>query len=163
MRAERDGLAYECLVLADAEIGDDSVLDVPRLVDEKRGAAHAETQRSLHAVHLDHELVDVRQQREGQLVLLAESAVALRALRADAREPEAGRMDLVVQVADLAGLARAARGEVGGIEVEDQRAVAQQLAERDAWPSSSGKVNSGARAPMASMGLSRVASLSAAS
>src|SRR5487761_1218095 len=130
MHAERDRLANERLVLADAKVGEDSVLDVSGLVDEKRGAPHAEPEWALHAIHLDHEAVGVREEGEGELVLLAEGAVARRALWADARDSQAGGIELGVQVPDLAGLARAARREIGRVKVEDERTVPQQIAER---------------------------------
>src|SRR6185437_7080945 len=117
-------------MLADPKIGYDLVLDVPRLIDEKRGAAHAEPERPLHAIHLDDEAVAVREESEGELVLVAEGPMALRALRADARDSDSGGIDFGMQVPDLASLARAARSEIGRVEVEDQRPVAQQIAER---------------------------------
>src|SRR6185437_7857350 len=118
------------LVLADAEVGEDGVLDVPGLVDEEGGATHAESERSLYVVHLDHEAISVRQEGERELVLLAESAVTLGTLRTHTRDFEPRRVELRVQVPDLASLARASRREVGRVEVEDERAVAQQIAER---------------------------------
>src|SRR6185437_4322468 len=100
------------------------------LVDQKRGATHAKPERSPYVVHLDHEAIDVRQEGEWELVLLAKSAVALRALRADTCHSEPRGIQLRVQVPDLAGLARASGSEVGRVEVEDERTVAQQIAER---------------------------------
>src|SRR5437016_6687086 len=121
-------------MLTDAEVGEHRGADVTRLVDEVGGAAHSESERPLHVVHTDDELVDVREQDERQLVLFAESAVTLGPLRAHARDTEARLLDLGMQVADGARLAGAARSEVGGIEVQDQRPVAQQRAERHALP-----------------------------
>ena len=106
------------------------VLDMSGLVDEEGRATHAETERALYAVHLDDEPLGVRQQGEGELVLVAERAMALRALRADARDFEPGRIELRMQVPDLASLASTSRREIGGVEIEDQRPIAQQIAER---------------------------------
>ena len=57
------------------------------LVHQVGHALHPEAQRPVHPEHLDDFLGLIREQREGQAVLLAKAFVACRALRADARRP----------------------------------------------------------------------------
>src|SRR5213082_1320682 len=127
---QRHGPADEILVVTDAEVGEYRGANVTRLVDEIGGATHAEPQRPPHVVHTDHELVDVGEQGELQLVLFAERAMARRGLWTHAGDVESRLLDLDGQVADRAGLARAPGSEVRRIEIQDQRTLAQQRAER---------------------------------
>jgi hypothetical protein len=72
----------------------------------------------------------IRQQGERQLVFLPKFGMRVRRLRTDADHPHAGSLNLGVQVAEFAGLAGATRREIGGVEVEDDRARAQQFGQR---------------------------------
>ena len=52
-------------------------------------------------------------------------------LRAQARNRKSRRLDIGMQVANVARLARAARGKVGRVEIQDQRTVLEQDLQRD--------------------------------
>src|SRR5438477_10386201 len=120
---QRHGPADEILVLTDSEVGEYRGANVARLVDEIGGATHAEPQRAPHVVHTDHELVDVGEQGELQLVLFAERAMARRGLWTHAGDVETRLLDLGRQVADQAGLACAPGSEICRIEIKDQREI----------------------------------------
>src|SRR5258705_1814864 len=127
---QRHGLADEIFVLSDAEIGECRGANVARLVDEIGGAPHAERQGPPQVVHTNDELVDVGKEGELQLVLFAERAMTRRGLRTHAGDVETRLLNFGSQVTDRAGLARAPRSEVRRIKIQDQRAVAQQGAQR---------------------------------
>ena len=95
-------------VLADAKVGKQSRADEARRIDEERRPADPETQPTVHAIHFDDRLVCVREQRERQVVTLAEGLMPLWLLRTDAGDRESAAIDLLVQIADRAGLAGAA-------------------------------------------------------
>src|SRR5678816_3930792 len=81
------------------------------LIDQKRDTLHPEAQRPIDPEQFYDVLVLVRQQREGQTVLLAKAFVTLRALRTDSRHGETCTHDVPVDVANRAGLAAAPRRE----------------------------------------------------
>ena len=72
------------------------------------------------AIALGHGVILVGEERERQAELGAEGRVAPRAVRADAPDRRVEPADLVVEVAELAGLGSAARGVVGRVEVDDR-------------------------------------------
>src|SRR5207244_10884275 len=74
---------------------------------------------------------DIRQQRERELVAIAKRTMTLGGLWTDTGHVEAGLLNRHVQVTNAAGLTPAAGCEVRGIEVENQRPVTQQSAQRD--------------------------------
>src|SRR6187399_1515336 len=82
------------------------------LIDQKRDTLHPEAQRPIDPEQLYDLLALVRQQREGQAVLLAEAFVTVGALRTDSRHGETGTHDVPMNVANRAGLSAASRGEI---------------------------------------------------
>ncbi len=60
----------EVLVPADAQVGEHGVDDPPFSVDQESGPPYAEAERTIHSIGPDRDFVFVRQQREGQAVLV---------------------------------------------------------------------------------------------
>ena len=70
----------EFLVPADPEVGEHRIDDALPAVDQEGCAPDTNAERAIDIEGLDRRLALVRQQREGQGMLLAETAVALRAI-----------------------------------------------------------------------------------
>ena len=64
------------------------------------------------------------------MVLVAKARVAVDVLRADASDSQADSDQVVVNIPDRTGLFGAARREVCRVEIEDQRAVVQEVCQR---------------------------------
>ena len=129
--AQLDGLPDERLVFGDREVRLHPAANHAVLVHQERDPLHPEAQRPVDPEHLDDFFRLIRQQREGQAVLLAKALVALRALRADARHRQAGAADFPVNIADRAGFARATRREIRRVEEEDGGAVLEHGRQRN--------------------------------
>jgi chromate transport protein ChrA len=127
--APRRSPCDEFLVPPDAKIRQHGVADDPVRAHQERSAAHDDAERAVHAVGLDGDLVRVREQGELQLVLVAKPRVARRVLGRDADHAHARGGDLVVHVANGAGFLGAPGREIGGVEIQHQRAVAEQPGE----------------------------------
>src|SRR5688572_15519193 len=113
-------------MLVDGEMRLHPALDVAVLVDQEGHPLHPETERAIHAEHLDDFLGFIGKQGEGQGVFLTETAMTVRALRTDASHRKPREADLAMQIADGADLASAAGREVRRVEKKDGRAVLEQ-------------------------------------
>src|SRR5215216_2785525 len=100
-------------------------LDTALFVDQKGGAQHPNAGLAIPgllppgAVGVHDLVVGVGQQWELEAVLVAEALVALGVVAGDADDRHAGGLEVGQVVVELARFAGAARGIVGGIEVED--------------------------------------------
>src|SRR6266511_1186518 len=104
-------------------------LDRALLIDQEGRAEYADGGLAVavllapRAVGLHHLMIEVRQQREAQPVLLAEGAVAGGVVRGDADHRHAGPLEPVQVVVELAGFRGAAGGVVLWVEVDDHLAA----------------------------------------
>lgn len=110
----------------DADFGRNSVGDLPIAADEICHAPDAEAERPGGFVRSDDGLVWVGDQCEREVVLARELGVRRGVLGADADDGQAGVGEVVVDVAEGAGLGGADAAEVGGVEVEDDRAAGEE-------------------------------------
>src|SRR6187399_370614 len=118
-----DGLADERFMLRDREMRLHPAAHRAVLIDQKRDTLHPEAQWPVDPEQLYDLFVLVRQQREGQAVLLAKAFVAGGALGTDSRHGETCTHDVPVDIANRAGLAAASRGEIRRVEVNDGGAI----------------------------------------
>src|SRR6267378_4368635 len=106
-------------------------------IDHERGALDShvllavEILLFVHAEHLRHRGVLVREQRKRELVLLPEVLMRLEPVGRDAKDHGMVLLELGVVVAEVAGFLGAAGSLVLGIEVEDHGLLALELPERD--------------------------------
>ena len=111
-------------------------LDLPLRVDHERRADHAGHGLAVHlllaerAPGVEHVLVGVGQQREGEPLLVAELGELRGLVGGDAEHVEACAVELGEVVAEVAGLLGAAGGARGRVEVDDHAAAAV-VGERD--------------------------------
>ena len=113
----------------------ENLLDAAFGVDDERRAQHTHVLAAVHrlfgphAVGFAHRVVGVGEQREIQVVLVAETAVRLLAVGAYADDPESHPCQFGLAVAQAFGFERTARGVVLGVEIE-YRALSSQIGKR---------------------------------
>ena len=118
--AQIHGFFDEFLVTSDADIGLDSVLNCPILVDQERCAPHANAERTIDVVFLDHGLVRVAEQDKRQVMLVAKPLMAVFILGTYSGHLQPDSLDIVVDIAYRAGFLGTSWRVIGRVEIKDE-------------------------------------------
>ena len=103
---------------------------------------------ALDAELVGHGPVRVREQRVVEVVLVGELLLLLDGVGADAHPLRPGRLELGLQVPEMAALLGAAVGHGAGVEEEHDRTVGEQLAQPAGGPRLVGSSKSGTTSPL---------------
>ena len=125
--AQDHRLFNKLFVLADPDVRHYRVLNDAVLADQESRTPHTDTERPVDVIHLDRHFVRIAKERKRQVVLIAEALVTVRVLRAYPGNRQADSLDIIMDIANRAGLFRAPGREVCRVEIQNQRAILQQI------------------------------------
>lgn len=118
-------------VFPDAECRVSHIQNPPVVLNEVGGPPYSNAPRSGTFVCANDLPCGVGKQRKGQCVGFPETCVRTALLRADAADLRGVFQELRMPIPECTGLARAYRGEVGGVEIKQYAPVAQQCRQTD--------------------------------